>query len=1160
MMGCGEQRVSMLSLFGRDRVRGLGVLVVVSVVVLNAGVVSAAGSAGAGWSIQSVARPTNFSLADNGACSGQGGSQGCDGYELLISNVGSKPTEGKVTITDVLPDHIQLAGGKSILTNVFSETETFEEWELANNGSERVNCSEPVSNTNVIVCTYGVAGESLPPGGVLAVRIPVEVTTKEVFSEAETLPNEATVEGGTAPAVSTSEPGTVSNEINGPQPGFGIQDFYFGVYGADGALDLQAGGHPGQIAAGFDLRSIVDPEFNNGSSESPSTLPAHDLRDVLIDLPAGFIGDPLAAATCSATGIANQTIEPQFGRTLTACPAASRIGNVTVDTSPPYSGYISTYRKGGEATALYNMVPAAGYPAEFGFSFVKNIEPTFAGLIRTPSGYRLRVAVPGIIRGLGVKGVAFTLFGDPATHDASGNQPTAFFSNPTACNSEPLTARVTADSWDEPGHWVSKESTAYPQITGCELLQFNPTIEVKPETTQADTPSGYEVDLKVPQSPNSFPNVATPDLKDAAVTLPAGVAVSPSAADGLAGCQATGSEGINIGSDNIEPSGRDLGDPQATELGAGSKNHSPYDDGLYHIAPGHCPPASQIGAVEVTTPLLAHPLTGRVFVAQPTCGGEGQPVCTEAGAEEGKVFGLYLEVQGSGVIAKLEGSVEVGGHQGHSAHDGLPLLAPGQVRTRFLNAPQLPFSDLKLTLWGGPRAPVANPQVCGEAQTASDLTPWSAPVTPDATPFSAFNVTGCAPSMSLNPGFAAGTVVTQAGGFSPFTATFSRQDGEQNLSGITVRPPVGLIGMISKVPLCSEPQAAQGTCGPESRIGTATAAAGAGSHPFYQSGAVYLTGPYKDAPFGLSVVVPAKAGPFNLGNIVVRAAISIDPHTSAITVTADPLPQSIDGVPLRLKAATVTIDRPEFMLNPTNCSQLAVNATVTGVLPNEAPGATSAVSTPFAVTGCRHLPFAPGFKVLTTAKTSRIIGASLHVVVTSGSGQASIAAAHVELPKRLPSRLKTLQKACPEATFAANPAACPPASAVGTATAYTPVLNVPLKGPAYLVSHGNAQFPDLVLVLQGQGVTIELTGNTHIAKGITTSTFNSVPDAPLTRFDLEFPQGPNSLLTATGSLCSKPLTMPTTLTAQNGAQLKQNTKITVTGCPKKHHKHKKHKK
>jgi hypothetical protein len=382
--------------------------------------------------------------------------------------------------------------------------------------------------------------------------------------------------------------------------------------------------------------------------------------------------------------------------------------------------------------------------------------------------------------------------------------------------------------------------------------------------------------------------------------------------------------------------------------------------------------------------------------------------------------------------------------------------------------------------------------------------------------------------------------------------------------------PPGLLGIIKDIAQCPEPQASEGKCSQASAIGTATVGAGPGEDPLYlpapgqPPNEVYLTGPYEGAPFGLSVVVPAIAGPFNLGDIVMRAKIEVDPHTAAITVTSDPLPIIKEGIPLDIRTIAVNVDRGDFMFNPTNCAPRTVAGTIasTGGLGGVGV-ASAAVSSPFAVASCAGLSFKPVFSASTAAKASKAGGVSLIVKVSSkggprpGGGEANIERVKVDLPKQLPSRLTTLQKACPTGVFAANPAACPAPSLVGTATASTPMLAHPLTGPAYLVSHGAAAFPDLEIVLQGEGIVMDLDGQTSISKGITSSTFKSLPDAPIDAFDLVLPAGAHSLLGANlsakakWSLCAQTLRMPTAITGQNGSVLKQTTKITVTGCPKK---------
>ena len=427
------------------------------------------------------------------------------------------------------------------------------------------------------------------------------------------------------------------------------------------------------------------------------------------------------------------------------------------------------------------------------------------------------------------------------------------------------------------------------------------------------------------------------------------------------------------------------------------------------------------------------------------------------------------------------------------------------------------------------------------------------PGTRDATPSSFYDVSGCASPPGLSPGFTTGTVTPQAGQFSAFTLNLSRQDREQFVKGIQVHTPPGLLGMLSSVPLCGAGEAEAGTCGEASKIGTTRVASGAGSHPFEIEGNVYLTGPYDGAPFGLSIVTHAVAGPFNLGLVVVRARIAVNPENSTLTITTDEtgphaIPQILDGVPLRLKQVTVDIDRPNFMFNPTNCDSQAITAVISG-----SEDARAEVQSPFAVGGCKSLEFKPKFVVSTSGKTSKADGASLDAKLSfpagSAGSEANIARVKVDLPKQLPSRLTTLQKACTAAQFESNPGGCPAASIVGTVRASTPLLPVGLSGPVYFVSHGGEAFPSLIVVLQGDGVRVDLTGSTFISHaGITSSTFKTVPDVPVSTFEIYLPEGRYSALAANGNLCTSKLSMPTAFVAQNGAEIHETTKIGVTGC------------
>ncbi|HXB64670.1 MAG TPA: hypothetical protein VNV42_07320 [Solirubrobacteraceae bacterium] len=1082
-------------------------------------------------------------------------------------------------MTDTLPAGIKVTGHFSGYNRPEGEGER---WECATgeNGESR----------EVLECTFGGAGEeeSVAPGHyapILEVKVSNPTQGMQEVSEARervgsgpsVLTDDVVVSGGGATG---SVAASATSPVSAQPPSFEVGQFSFEPDGPEAGLSGGAGGHPWSVTAMLGVPSVLAPEGSKKSSVETNYEPVENIKNVVVELPLGFLGDPQALGSraegeCTQTELAADTEEGAAEK----CPTGSQVGVLGVTGSALATGEFefSEREDNGDASPVFNVIPEEGFPAEFGFSYAHQAIYMYASVVHTPEGYRLRIDVPGLPTALETISTTLTLFGEPGLLNGSGST-AAFLSNPADCSGEPLKARVELESWDDPGHPVSRETTAYPTLTGCNLLQLGasvgaslmsaPSAASEEGTAQADTPSAFTTVLSIPQT-SGFSETASPPLKSATVTLPAGVSLNPAAGQGLVGCQPEGPEGINIGSDDVGPGGQDFGDPEATELGAGHAggDDSKYDDGLYHTASGHCPAASTVGTVEAVTPDLAEPLRGHMYVATPKCGGAGQPACTEASATNGELFGVYLEIAGSGVIVKLPGSLSADPQT-------------GQLTVSFKENPQFPVSELKLQVHGGPRAPLANPQTCGQVSTNSVLEPWGAPQARSVTSTSAFTVTGCGATMPFAPSFAAGTTNPAASAYSPFTLTLSRQDGEQDLTGLEETMPPGLLAKLAGVALCGEAQANSGTCGPENQIGTVTVLAGAGSEPLVETGRIYLTGHYNNGPFGISVVVPAVAGPFNLGNVVVRGSIRINPSTAQATVVSNPFPTIVDGVSLRVKTINVTLTREGFTFNPTNCAQQHVTAKVSAE-----QGATANVSYPFQATGCTGLPFKPSLTASTQGQTSRPDGASLTVKVAQSAGEANIHAVDLQLPVALPARLSTLSKACTEAQFVADPAGCPASSVIGTAIARTPLLNSPLSGPAYIVSHGGAAYPDVEFVLQGEEVEIVLDGGTSIKKGILYSSFETVPDAPIASFETVLPEGSHSGLTANGkNLCKatttktvrvreritirihghpkhttryvkrtiktpRPLTMPTTITAQNGATIKQNTTITPTGCP-----------
>jgi hypothetical protein len=950
-----------------------------------------------------------------------------------------------------------------------------------------------VVSGSLVECVYE---HKLTPYEAFEVTIEVEVHANAKSGE-ET---ETTVSGGGAPGASLKRPMAVSGE----PPRFGVEDYEFQAFNENGTLDTQAGSHPFQLTTTLNLDRTGNEPYQ----------PAQP-KDLHFALPAGLVGNPTPFPQCTDAQFLDDAEFQNF------CPPDTAVGVavVTIDAPDLF----------GELTApvpLFNLKPNEGEPARFGFELLE-VPVILDTSVRTGGDYGVTVSVDNIPQAVAFLGSQVTFWGVPgeASHDSSRSwgclsiwketeypwpsctpsgeeTPPPLLSLPTSCTG-PLQTSISPDSWQTEGDFLTGTPALFePALDGCNRLPFSPSISVTPDGETGSTPTGLTVGIHVPQTVLlSTKGLAEANVKDTTVTLPAGVALNPSAADGLKSC----SEAEVALSADVFPS---------------------------------CPEASKIGTVEIESPLLPNALTGSVYLA------------SQNENPFGSLVAMYVVAQDpvSGTLVKVAGEVHLD-----------PVT--GQIVATFDNTPQLPFENLHLHFFGGDRAPLGTPAKCGGYTTGAVIAPWSgnAPAEPSSTfeIASGPNGSACSDPAPFSPSLTAGTTNIQAGGFTPFTMTVSRNDGEQNIQQFQLHMPKGLSGLLTGVELCGEAQANAGTCGPNSLIGETTVSVGLGGDPYSVTGGkVYITGPYEGAPFGVSVAVPAKAGPYDLGTVVVRGRIEVDPQSSALTVTTNSpsqgyaIPRILDGIPLQIRHVNFETTRPGFTFNPTNCNPLSVTGNVSSV-----EGSSSDVSVPFQVTNCAVLGFTPQFSVSTGAKTSRTEGASLHVKLAYPQApfgsQANIARVKVELPKQLPSRLTTLQKACPDATFNQNPAACPAASKIGSARATTPLIPVPLEGPVYFVSNGGEAFPNLIVVLQGYGVTVHLVGDTFISKaGITSSTFKTVPDVPVGSFELNLPQGPYSALTGLGNLCKQKLVMPTEFVAQNGAEIHTNTKIAVTGCGK----------
>ena len=890
--------------------------------------------------------------------------------------------------------------------------------------------------------------------------------------------------------------------------------FVTGLYSGDytGTNDTnyytQAGGHP--------FVGVTDFTVATGSDGVPSG----NVSKIRVDLPKGLISNPQAVPQCIQSNPAN-------------CPASSQLGVVELNVSvaPAVSEAIGA--------SVYNMVPPPGKVADYAFEIpvlgsridviggLRSGSEQFVGVpsMSADDGLYFTINVPSLPAQLvratlifwGVPGdsahapdvgwsclsaLSLTACTPPAsgtTHTLSG---TPFLTLPSGCMPAGQVGALTLT--DTSGDIAQVSDQTPVPATGCSSAGFAPTVTLRPQTTEADSPTGVSVDVHVPQNENPS-QLATSTLDTATVTLPPGMTLDPSAANGLRACSAAR---FALGSDT---------------------------------APS-CLAASQVGTAQINTPLLPGPLTGAVYLG---CNGaSAQTPCTPASPGGGVTASLYVYVTapGRGLVQKLVGTVTTS-------------AATGQLTATFANLPEVPFSDFVLNLNGGATAPLANPLACGTATTSSSLTPYSG--TPAASPSTSFTVDAngaggaCSRSAPFAPGFSVSPHTLQAGAAdTPLTVDITRADRQQPLGRITVALPPGLLGVIASVPECPATQAAGGGCPATSRIGSTTVLAGSGNDPISQSGTVYLTGPYHGAPFGLSVVVPAVAGPFNLGVVVVRAAINLDRNDAHVTFTSDPLPQVVGGVPLRIRGVTVTIDRPGFILNPSSCASMAVTATL-----GSAAGASATGTSPFNPTGCGALAFSPGFRLAFSGKDQTTVGhhPAVTATLTSSPGQASVRSATVTLPRSIALDPNNSEHVCAVAASATD--SCPANTAVGSATVSTPLLGAPLTGTVYLVQgiRTNAQgqqiktLPALLIPLRGQ-VALDLHGQTSVnSTGRLVTTFATVPDAPISSFVLKINGGKKGILVVTGhtNLCPGRQTSLAAFGAQSGSDRSATVPISV---------------
>src|SRR6266566_6741520 len=832
----------------------------------------------------------------------------------------------------------------------------------------------------------------------------------------------------------------------------------------------QAGGHPNWGISDFTVNRV---EVAPGVFAPSGGIVTH----VRSDVSPGFSTDPQAAQKCTLAEFREKEAIPGTG--FYAEPECEEESEMGVNQVVVYAGEAGDVPLEGK---MYNLVQPEGLASDFGVALKLPIPLTKGFLEKAfaekghPFGeptektleekqYYAHTFIEGNVEwGAEAAGTGradyhdyFEINVSPALPLISsrlvtnGRAPKVnegpFLTAKTSCPGHTTTTLTLTPKEGPP---VKKTYTA-PPVTGCELVPFNPGFALTPGTKAPDQTDGLTTELSVPHDPSPT-KLDSSEVNTATVTLPEGLTLNPSAAAGLEACT-----------------------PEQMGFEKGVFVRKP----VPHIAEQiECPDGSKLGTVTLNVPgLPPGSLQGNVFLGGPATG----PIT-------GPPYIIYVAAESEryGVLVRLKGETT-------------PNETTGQLTTTFTENPEQPFNSLIVHFNKGPLAPLANPLKCEASVATALFTPFTN--TAAMAPTAIFEVTGCPATPPFSPTQSTSSEPAQGGANTTFTLSLVRPQGNQYVAALRNVLPPGLAGAISTVTLCGETQANAGTCTSASQIGTAVVAAGSGS-PFSFNGKVYLTGPYEGAPYGLSIVIQAVGGPFNLGPVVARARLDIDPHTAQIIATDAKVPNIVGGIPTRLRSLTVSINRQGFERNPTNCAVFATETTLTGSL-----GATASVSTPFQAEGCNALAFKPSFSASTGAKTSKANGASLEVNISQAPGQTNIKSVKTSLPFALPSRLTTLQKACLEAVFAANPLSCPAGSNVGTATAITPLLPNPMTGPAYLVSHGGAAFPDLDIVLEGNGVRIILVGNTDIKKGITTTTFASSPDVPVSSFTLKLPTG-----------------------------------------------------
>jgi len=915
------------------------------------------------------------------------------------------------------------------------------------------------------------------------------------------------------------------------QAAFGFKALELGISGT------QAGTHPDQLTTFLEMETVVEEVEVEPGKFKEREFPDGQLRDLDVDMPEGFAGNPTAVPRCAMELFMN------YFNGLNECPNSTAIGYVAAKAEfEPIEPNSDVYFH----VPLYNLPPEPGFAAKLGF-LVIGVPVTIDVGVRESAPYGVYAQLTNTSEAALFYSSEVTIWGVPAdsSHDAlrgscldvitasgkdeplskgkcaAGITPEPFLTAPRSCEG-PLTASFRGIAWDTGTEATSAASA--PARSGCSNLGFEADASAQLSSSETESPSGLSFEMTIEDEGLLDPDpeaIAFSDMKSARVTLPPGVTVNPSQAEGLAACTES-----------------DLARETATSgFGAG------------------CPAASKVGSVEVETPLLEGTvLKGSLFVAQPY----QNPF--------GSLIALYMVIKDEklGISVKLPAKVSLD-------------PATGQVTTTFGDPsakdpalrplPQLPLGSVRVDLEAGPRSPLVTPSRCGSYEITSLFTPWANPESPLEVKSSAEITSGpgggpCPSTDPFSPGFSAGSLNSAAGAFSPFKMRLTRNDGEADLTRLDALLPTGVVGKIAGVAQCSDAAIAAAasrtgaeelalpSCPASSRVGTVTAGAGVGSGlTWVKGGALYLAGPFAGAPLSVVAVVPALAGPFDLGVVVTREALDLDPTTAQVTVSgaaSSPIPTILQGVPLRLRDLRIETDRPNFTLNPTSCEPKQARATAfSGTF-------AASLSYPYQASNCASLAFKPRLALRLKGKTRRGGHPALSSVLTPRPGDANIGAATVLLPRSLQIDNAHINNPCTRVQF--NEHACPSGSVLGTASAYTPLLDQPLEGPVYFRSNGGErELPDIVADLHGQ-FRIIVVGFVDARNARIRARFLSVPDAPVSKFQLSLKGGKVGLLVNNRNLCGARQRAELSLNGQNG-RVHETRPVIQADCKKKKSKH-----